>query len=95
MKLKTLFIPTIVFLLAGAFSAVSDQRSIEPDEKYLGLDFMVIGESISKEHLRNWKAWKQAVMKCENCALTQPFPDSKEASPLATGSILKSSLNKR
>ena len=95
MKLKILILPTFVFLLAGAFSAVSDQRSSEPVKSHLGFDFMVIGETVSKEHLHNWKSWKQADVECENCALTQAYPGDKEAMPFATGSISKSSLNKR
>ena len=74
MKLRTLITPTIVFLLAGAFSALSDQRSMEPIKKHLGFDMMVIGETVSKEHLRSWEVWKEAGRDCKNCSLTQPFP---------------------
>lgn len=79
-KLKTLLVPTVVFLLAGAFSAVSDQRSTAPEPKHLGFDMMVIGETVSKEHLRNWKIWKQAGVECNNCALTQVYPGDAQSS---------------
>jgi hypothetical protein len=90
-KLKNLIVPTLVFLMAGSFSAVSDQRSSERVTEHLGFDFMVIGETVSKQHLRNWHRWKQAGDDCTHCALTQAYPGDKQTSPVVTGSITQNS----
>jgi len=81
MQLRQLIVPASVFLLAGAFSAFSDQRTAPPKLESTGLDMMVVGETISPEHKRNWKVLNELAMNCAECGVSQAFPGDELLQP--------------